>query len=71
MVISVTLFTINYFSRYRYKDDIDKATPDEFSFFNSVWFALASLLQQGTDKTPRNLPGMSTFRGVEAAWPSG
>lgn len=63
MVISITLFTINYFSPYRYKDDTDKATSEEFSFFNGVWFALASLLQQGTDNTPRNLPGMNTFRG--------
>ncbi|XP_020619404.1 glutamate receptor 4-like [Orbicella faveolata] len=57
MVISITLFTINYFSPYRYKDDTDKATSEEFSFFNGVWFALASLLQQGTNNTPRNLPG--------------
>ena len=64
MVISITLFTINYLSPYQYKDDTDKATPEEFSFLNSLWFALASLLQQGTDKTPKNLPGMSTFRGV-------
>lgn len=49
MVIYVTLFTINYFSPYRCKDDTDKATQKEFSFFNSVWLALASLLQQGTD----------------------
>jgi len=64
MVISITLFTINYFSPYRYKDDSDKATSKEFSFFDSVWFALASLLQQATENTPRNLPGMSTFCGV-------
>lgn len=64
MVIYVTLFTINYLSPYRCKDDTDKAAPEEFSFFNSVLFALASLLQQGTDKTPRNLPGMNTSRGV-------
>ena len=64
MVISITLFTINYFTPYRDKDDSDKATSKEFSFFDSVWFALASLLQQATENTPRNLPGMSTFCGV-------
>ena len=36
MVISISLFTINYFSPYGYKDDTDKATSEEFSFFNSV-----------------------------------
>ena len=30
----------------------------------SIALALGSLLQQGTDKTPRNLPGMNTSRGV-------
>jgi len=64
MVISITMFTVNYFSPYRCKDYTDKATSEEFSLFNSVWFAVASLLQQGTDNTPRNLPGKNTFRGV-------
>jgi len=64
IVISITMFTINYFSSYRNKDDTDKATSKEFGFFNSVWFALASLLQQGTDNTPKNLPGKNTIRGV-------
>lgn len=64
MVISFTLFAINYFSPYRCTDDTGKATSEEFSFFNSVWFALASLLQQGSDNTPKNLSGMNTFRDV-------
>lgn len=30
---------------------------DEFSWFNSLWFCLASMLQQGGDDTPRMLSG--------------
>ena len=57
VVISIALFVINYFSPYGYKDDNDRGTSQEFSFFNSVWFALACMLQQGTDNTPRSLSG--------------
>ncbi|XP_078382291.1 glutamate receptor 2-like [Oculina patagonica] len=57
VVISVAVFLINYFSPYGYKDDNGQGTSKEFSFFNSAWFALASLLQQGGDNTPRNLSG--------------
>ncbi len=56
-VISVAVFVINYFSPYGYKDDNGRGTSEEFSFFNSVWFALACMLQQGGDNTPRNLSG--------------
>ena len=57
VVISIAIFVINYFSPYGYKDDSGKGTSEEFSFFNSVWFALACMLQQGGDNTPRNLSG--------------
>ncbi|XP_078384338.1 glutamate receptor ionotropic, kainate 2-like isoform X1 [Oculina patagonica] len=54
-VISVAVFVLNYFSPYGYKDDHSRGTSEEFTFFNSVWFALASMLQQGADNTPRSL----------------
>ena len=57
VVVSVAVFVINYFSPYGYKDENGRGTSEEFSFFNSVWFALACMLQQGGDNTPRNLSG--------------
>ena len=57
VVISVAVFIINYFSPYGYKDENGKGTSEEFSFFNSVWFSLACMLQQGGDNTPRSLSG--------------
>ena len=63
VIISVAVFVINYFSPYGYKDDNGRGTSEEFSFFNSVWFALASLLQQGGDNTPRSLSGMEACSG--------
>ena len=57
VVISVAAFAINYFSPYGYKDDNGYGTSEEFTFFNSAWFALACMLQQGADNTPRSLSG--------------
>ena len=38
-----------------------KSSPDysgnEFSVVNSLWFVVASLLQQGPDQTPRSIAG--------------
>ena len=57
VIISIAVFVINYFSPYGYKDENGRGTSDEFSFFNSVWFALACMLQQGGDNTPKSLSG--------------
>ena len=57
VVMSIAVFIINYFSPYGYKDGNGRGTSKEFNFFNSVWFALASMLQQGPDNTPRSLSG--------------
>ena len=57
IVISVAVFIINYFSPYGYKGENGKGTSEEFTFFNSVWFSLACMLQQGGDNTPRSLSG--------------
>ena len=58
VVISVALYVINYFSPYGCKDENGQRTPEDFSFFNSVWFALACLLQQGGENTPRSFSGI-------------
>ena len=57
VVISVSTFVINYLSPYGYKGANGRGTSEEFSFFNSVWFALACMLQQGSESQPRNLSG--------------
>ncbi|RMX49451.1 hypothetical protein pdam_00013352 [Pocillopora damicornis] len=56
-IISIAVFVINYFSPYGYKDENGQGTSEEFSFFNSVWFALSCMLQQGADNSPRSLSG--------------
>jgi len=61
VIISVAVFVINYFSPYGYKDENGRATSEEFNFFNSVWFALACMLQQGGDSTPKSLSGKGGF----------
>ncbi|XP_067050317.1 glutamate receptor ionotropic, kainate 3-like [Acropora muricata] len=57
LVVSVAVFILNYFSPFGYKDDNHLGTSQEFSFFNSVWFSLACMLQQGAESQPRNLSG--------------
>ncbi|KAL9962068.1 hypothetical protein ACROYT_G031137 [Oculina patagonica] len=57
VVVSVAVFILNYFSPYGYKDDNGRGSSQEFKYFNSLWFALACMLQQGADNTPRSLSG--------------
>ena len=57
VIISVAVFVINYFSPYGYKDENGRGTSEEFSFSNSVWFALGCMLQQGAENQPRSLSG--------------
>ena len=59
IIISVAVFVINYFSPYGCKDENGRGTSEEFNFFNSVWFALACMLQQGGDNTPKSSSGGS------------
>ncbi|XP_022787771.1 glutamate receptor 4-like [Stylophora pistillata] len=56
-LFSVVVFVLNYYSPYGYKDENGRGTSEEFNFFNSVWFSVACMLQQGGDRTPRNLSG--------------
>ncbi|PFX27300.1 Glutamate receptor 4 [Stylophora pistillata] len=55
VIISFAVFFINYLSPYGYKDENGRGTAEEFSFSNSVWFALSCMLQQGADYSPRSL----------------
>ncbi|KAK2553030.1 Glutamate receptor ionotropic [Acropora cervicornis] len=57
LIVSVAVFILNHFSPFGYKDDNNPGTSQEFSFFNSVWFSLACMLQQGAENQPRNLSG--------------
>ena len=57
VVTSVAVYVINYFSPYGYKDENGQGTSEEFSYSNSLWFAVACMLQQGASDTPRNLSG--------------
>ena len=57
VVISVAVFVINYFSPYGYKDENGRGTSEEFSYFNSLWFALGCMLQQGAENQPRSISG--------------
>ena len=67
VVISVAVFAINYFSPYSYKDANGRGTSEEFSFFNSVWFTLACMLQQGADNQPRSLSGrVAACKGIRS-----
>ena len=60
VIFSTALFLINYCSPYGYKNGNGRGTSQEFSFSNSVWFALGCMLQQGAENTPRNLSGIGT-----------
>ena len=58
MVLTLSIFTLNYCSPYGYKNEDGKGTSPEFNLFNSFWFALACMLQQGGDNTPRSVSGI-------------
>ncbi|XP_068737794.1 glutamate receptor 2-like isoform X1 [Montipora capricornis] len=57
VIISISVFVINYYSPYGYKQEDGKGTSEEFNYFNSLWFSVACMLQQGGDNTPRSLSG--------------
>lgn len=57
VVISVAVYVVNYFSPYGYKNENNEGTSEEFTYFNSLWFSVACMLQQGGDNTPRSLSG--------------
>lgn len=60
MAVAFMMFLIERFSPMGYRK-LAQSSPDysgsEFSLINSLWFATASLLQQGPDQTPRSIAG--------------
>ena len=63
LVVTAAVFTLNYYSPYGYKDEEGKGTSSEFNLFNSLWFSLACMLQQGGDNTPKATSG-ATFDSI-------
>ena len=57
LVVTAAIYTLNYYSPYGYKDEEGKGTSPEFNLFNSLWFSLACMLQQGGDNTPKATSG--------------
>ncbi|KAK3753412.1 hypothetical protein QZH41_011968, partial [Actinostola sp. cb2023] len=57
VVITISLYVLNYCSPYGCKDEQGNKTSEGFSMFNCLWFALACMLQQGADNTPSALSG--------------
>ena len=57
VIISVAIFVLNYYSPYGSENEAGEGTSDKISFLDSMWFALACMLQQGGDNTPRSLSG--------------
>ncbi len=65
--VSIVLFLVSRFSPHEWKIEgslSGTTVANSFSVANSLWFSLGSLMQQGTDMTPRSLSG----RVVGGAW---
>ena len=60
-VFAMTLFMyiVDYLSPYGNRKTAKETNEpgDEFSLYNSLWFATASMLQQGPDNTPKSPSG--------------
>ncbi|EDO41291.1 predicted protein, partial [Nematostella vectensis] len=59
-LVSLIVWFLDRFSPQGYKTQAEKSGEgegDEFSLSNSLWFAVASILQQGGDNTPRSTSG--------------
>ena len=58
--MTVMMFLIDYLSPFGYRArarESDEEPGNEFKLFNSLWFATASVLQQGPDNTPLSPSG--------------
>ncbi|PAA73577.1 hypothetical protein BOX15_Mlig023176g1, partial [Macrostomum lignano] len=67
--VSVVLFVVSRFSPYEWYMSQESGGPpgrviNDFSIFNSLWFALSAFMQQGGDISPRSLSG----RIVGSVW---
>ena len=61
LLVAVLMYLVNFFSPYghrsRHRHRHLAETGEEFDFYNSLWFCLASMLQQGADQTPKSFSG--------------
>lgn len=54
------MYVVDYFSPFGHRArarEGGEGPGDEFNLFNSLWFATASMLQQGPDNTPQSPSG--------------
>ena len=58
VVVTGLMYIVNYISPYGYRHCKKAKNAEAFDLFNSLWFCLASMLQQGADNTPRSLSGI-------------
>ncbi|XP_031550867.1 glutamate receptor 2-like isoform X2 [Actinia tenebrosa] len=57
VVVGIITYLLNYFCPYGWKDKNGQGAAAEFSLFNSLWFSLACILQQGAADRPKALSG--------------
>jgi len=57
VIVTGLMYVVNFISPYGYKQSTKSKNSEAFNLFNSLWFCLASMLQQGADNTPRSLSG--------------
>ena len=59
LFVTILMYLVNLFSPYGHRSRHMQygETGEEFDFFNSLWFCLASMLQQGADHTPKSFSG--------------
>lgn len=58
--ITLTLFEVSRFSEkewYTQSNGGEDERINEFGFFNSMWYAIGSFMQQGTEYSPRSMAG--------------
>ncbi|CAB3985655.1 glutamate receptor 2-like isoform X1 [Paramuricea clavata] len=57
--MTIFMYIVDYLSPYGNRKTAKEADEpgDEFSLYNSLWFATASMLQQGPDNTPKSPSG--------------
>lgn len=85
VVVSVTLYVVARFSPYEWEDGKTFSVPDQetipsnlnrFTLSNSFWFTIGSLMQQGSDISPKvwkililwkNPPGLGDYTGCSLA----
>ncbi|XP_048582630.1 glutamate receptor ionotropic, kainate 2 isoform X2 [Nematostella vectensis] len=60
LFVTIMMFVVDLWSPFGHRAEAritDEGAGDEFNLFNSLWFATASMLQQGPDNTPKSPSG--------------